>query len=99
MPLEVIPGADAVRRVLGPTADLIGEDLAKLYAKGRDRLMRAATRKVPDLDDGKCANLRVARMSCGMAPSPRVTSVLNTTAGCWLLHGAPMERTTPPFPS
>ena len=61
MPLEVIPGADAVRRVLGPTADLIGEDLAKLYAKGRDRLMRAATRKVPDLDDGKCANLRVAR--------------------------------------
>ena len=61
MPLEVIPGADAARRILGPTADLIGEDLAKLYAKGRDHLMRAATRKVADLDDGKRANLRVAR--------------------------------------
>ena len=57
----LIPGADIARRILGPTADRIGEDLAKLYEAGRDRVIAAAVRKTPDLDDGKCANLRVAR--------------------------------------
>ena len=55
------PGEWALKRLLGPTFDLIGQDLSRLYAKGRDRIVRAAKRKTPDLDDGKAANLRVAR--------------------------------------
>ena len=49
-------------KVLGPTLDEIGDDLRKLYAVGRDRIIvRRAAEKVDDLEDGKRANLRVAR--------------------------------------
>ena len=51
----------AGRKVLGPTFDEIGDDLRKLYAVGRDRIVKRAAEKVVDLEDGKCANLRVAR--------------------------------------
>ena len=61
MAIELIPAAIALRKILGPTFDLIGADLASLYEAGRDRLVNAATRKIADLDDGKCANLRVTR--------------------------------------
>ena len=59
--LVEFPGEWALKRLLGPTIDIIGQDLSKLYEKGRDRIVRAASRKTPDLDDGKGANLRVAR--------------------------------------
>ena len=51
----------AARKILGPTLDTMGEDLKRLYAAGRDRVMSAAERKIENLDDGKCANLRTAR--------------------------------------
>ena len=49
------------KKVLGPTFDAIGDDLKKLYAAGRDRIIGRAAAKVDDLDDGRRANLRVAR--------------------------------------
>ncbi len=53
--------ARVVEKVLGPTLDTIGQDFQKLYAYGRDKLINRAAEKVADLDDGKRANLRVAR--------------------------------------
>src|SRR6266446_6193274 len=51
----------ALKRVFGPALTEIEEDLRKLYAKGRDKLILAAYRKVRNPDDGKQANLRVMR--------------------------------------
>jgi len=48
-------------KLLGKTADAISEDIAALYEVGRDKLVAAAVRKTKDVDDGKVANLRVAR--------------------------------------
>jgi len=56
-----VPGEWALQKVFGPALTEIGEDLKKLYAKGRGKLVAAAYRKVPDQDDGKRANLRVTR--------------------------------------
>ena len=56
-----LPGEWALRAVLGPTLAEIGGDIGKLYAKGRDNIVSAASRKIVDIDDGKRANLRVAR--------------------------------------
>src|SRR5262249_26299714 len=55
-----LPGEWALQKVLGPTLDLIGADLSKLYAAGRDRIVRAAAKKTENLDDGASANLRIA---------------------------------------
>ena len=49
------------KKLLGPALDEVGDDFAKLYKVGRDRIINRAAEKVPDLDDGKCANLRVVR--------------------------------------
>ena len=57
----VVAGAWVGKKVLGPTLDAIGDDLKKLYAAGRDRIIERAAAKVDDLDDGRRANLRVAR--------------------------------------
>ena len=57
----MVAGAWVGKKVLGPTLDAIGDDLQKLYAAGRDRIIRRTADKVDDLDDGKRANLRVAR--------------------------------------
>ena len=54
-------GAWVGKKVLGPTLDAIGNDLEKLYVAGRDRIIGRAAAKVDDLDDGRRANLRVAR--------------------------------------
>ncbi len=56
-----LPGEWILQRVLGPVLDEIGQDLAHVYAKGRDLIVGAAARKVANLDDGKSANLRVSR--------------------------------------
>lgn len=50
-----------LKKVLGPTLETIGDDLAQLYEKGRDRIFSAALKKIPDNEDEMCANLRVAR--------------------------------------
>ncbi len=56
-----LPGEWALQKVLGPTLTEIGTDLQRLYAKGRDRIIAKAYRKIPNPEDGKQANLRVTR--------------------------------------
>jgi hypothetical protein len=55
-----LPGEWALKKVLGPTLDVLGADLARVYAAGRDRIIQAAARKTPNLEDGASANLRIA---------------------------------------
>ena len=57
----LVGGGWVAKKLLGPTLETIGDDLQKLYAAGRDRIVCRAAEKVDDLNDGKCANLRVAR--------------------------------------
>ncbi|MDE0122285.1 MAG: hypothetical protein OXS33_11215 [bacterium] len=59
--VAVVGSAWVGKKLLGPTLDAIGDDFQKLYAAGRDRIISRAADKVDDLDDGKRANLRVAR--------------------------------------
>lgn len=47
--------------LLGKTFEVINEDIAKLYANGRDKIILKMSQKVPHHDDGRSANLRVAR--------------------------------------
>ena len=56
-----LPGEWALQKVFGPVLSEVGEDIKKVYAKGRDRLIATAYRKIDDADDGKQANRRVAR--------------------------------------
>ena len=56
-----LPGEWAIRQVLGPTLAEVGEDLRKIYARGRDNIFSAARGKIQNPDDGKRANLRVTR--------------------------------------
>jgi hypothetical protein len=56
-----LPGEWALQKAFGPALTEIGEDLKKIYAKGRDKLIAAAYRKIKNPDDGKQANLRVSR--------------------------------------
>src|SRR5690606_25692597 len=45
----------------GPVLGELGEDMKKLYALGRDKILIAGFKKIKNKDDGKCANLRVTR--------------------------------------
>jgi len=56
-----LPGEWALQKAFGPALTEIGEDLKKIYAKGRDKLVAAAYRKIKNPEDGKQANLRVTR--------------------------------------
>ncbi len=56
-----LPGEWALKQAFGPVLGEIGEDLKKLYAVGRDKLIIAGYHKITDKNDGKSANLRVAR--------------------------------------
>ena len=56
-----LPGEWALKSLLGPTFAELGDDLKRLYAGGRDRIIAAACKKLRDPEDGKKANLRVAR--------------------------------------
>lgn len=56
-----LPGEWALQKLLGPALTEIGEDLKKVYAKGRDKLVSAAVRKIDNPEDGRQANLRVTR--------------------------------------
>ena len=56
-----VPGEWAIRALLGPVFTELGEDLRKLYAVGRDKIINAGYQKLGDPEDGKKANLRVAR--------------------------------------
>ncbi len=59
-----LPYEWAIKGVLGPTVDELGIDIAKLYEKGRDRLLEFTVKKAGGeavKSDGKRANLRIAR--------------------------------------
>lgn len=56
-----LPGEWAVKKLLGPVLSDIGDDIRRLYAAGRDRILAAAISKIDDIDDGKAPNLRVTR--------------------------------------
>lgn len=48
-------------KLFGSTLDAMGSDLNKAYQKGRDKILQKASSKVSNPEDGKQANLRVAR--------------------------------------
>lgn len=50
----------AANKLVGKTADAISEDLAKIYAAGRDKIVAVASRKTDVTKQGQ-VNLRVAR--------------------------------------
>jgi len=56
-----LPGEWALKKAFGPTLDELGEDLKKLYAVGRDKILTKAFNKVTETDKQQTANLRVAR--------------------------------------
>ena len=56
-----LPGEWALQKVFGPVLSEVGDDIKKVYAKGRDKLIATAYRKIDDAEDGKQANRRVAR--------------------------------------
>jgi len=56
-----LPGEWILQKAFGPALTEIGEDLKKLYAKGRDKIISVAYRKITNPNDGKQANLRVTR--------------------------------------
>ena len=59
--LEVaLPGEWVLKKTLGPVLAEIGDDLKNLYAKGRDKIINKAYKKLDDPNDGKRANLRLA---------------------------------------
>lgn len=55
------PGEWVLQKAFGPVLGEMGEDLKRLYAAGRDRILSAAVKKIDDIEDGKRPNLRVTR--------------------------------------
>lgn len=55
-----LPGEWALQKTLGPVLTEIGDDLKRLYSKGRDKIIEKAYKKIENPEDGKSANLRVA---------------------------------------
>ena len=56
-----LPGEWALKKAFGPTLDELGDDLRKLYAVGRDKILTKAFNKLGDTETQQTANLRVAR--------------------------------------
>lgn len=56
-----LPGEWALKKAFGPVLGELGEDMKKLYATGRDRIIAFGYNKISNVDDGKSANLRVTR--------------------------------------
>ena len=55
------PGEWAAKKLLGPVLAELGEDLKRIYALGRDKIIQVACRKTENIQDGKIPNLRVTR--------------------------------------
>ena len=51
----------ALEKAFGPVLTEIGEDLKRVYAVGRDKILIAGYKKIKNKEDGRKANLRVAR--------------------------------------
>ncbi len=68
MPGEIVEAAGAaatavyvLKQLFGPSLDAIGKDIDRQRAIGWQKIVDRATAKTPSLEDGKAANLRVAR--------------------------------------
>lgn len=48
-------------KLFGTALATMGDDINRLYAKGRDKIVEVATKKIEDPEDGKKVNLRAAR--------------------------------------
>ena len=48
-------------KLFGTALATMGDDINKLYAKGRDKIVEVATKKVENPEDGKKVNIRAAR--------------------------------------
>lgn len=62
--MDLITTASALlvgKKLLGKTMDVVSEDIANIYASGRDKIIESAARKVKNIDDNARANLRVSR--------------------------------------
>lgn len=57
--LSAIGGVWTVKKILGPTFDLMGEELRNRIETHYLKVFSSAHRKIADLEDGKAANLRV----------------------------------------
>ncbi len=57
----IAAGAWFGNKLLGPTAEIIGEDLKQLYEKGKDRIVTNAIKKTKDIESVGQTNLRVSR--------------------------------------
>lgn len=55
-----LPGEWILQKTLGPVLLEIGDDLKHLYAKGRDRIIEKAYKKIENPEDNKSASLRIA---------------------------------------
>jgi len=54
-------GGYAGTKLFGTALATMGDDINKLYVKGRDKIVEVATKKVKNPNDGKKVNLRAAR--------------------------------------
>jgi hypothetical protein len=57
----IAAGGYAATKLFGSALTTIGDDINKVYSKGRDKIIEMATKKVGDHEDGKKVNLRAAR--------------------------------------
>jgi len=55
-----LPGEWILQKTLGPVLVEIGDDLKRVYTKGRDKIIEKAYKKIDNPEDNKSANLRIA---------------------------------------
>lgn len=54
------PGEWVLQKLFGPSMDTLGTDLQHVYEAAKNKILNAALKKTPNIDDGKTANVRVA---------------------------------------
>lgn len=61
IPVTLAAGGYVGTKLFGSALATMGDDINKLYIKGRDKIISVATQKVENPDDGMMLNLRAAR--------------------------------------
>jgi hypothetical protein len=61
LPTVIAVGGYVGTKLFGTALATMGDDINKLYVRGRDKIVDAATKKIDDPEDGKTVNLRAAR--------------------------------------
>lgn len=57
----IAAGGYAGTKLFGTALATMGEDINKLYVKGRNKIVESAVKKIPNPEDGKKVNIRAAR--------------------------------------